>query len=158
MARLFENSPSWSHLEHLSLSVKIPHDLLLELFRSLPSSLHSLELRDMLVYDAQELLTQISKILELDHVCIKCIRHQDLEVDECCCACTDGSDVCEPYERAVKAYLLRQRDVLIRMEFLSLWETSSESEMDEDAFHGDFDSLEAEDFPRPKCDACTSEF
>ncbi|KAK3715964.1 hypothetical protein LTR37_006694 [Vermiconidia calcicola] len=111
LAPLFKGKSPWTQLEHLALNLDAPHSLLLPFFRSLSTTLVSLELRDMFVEDPDELINQIPKVLKLRHIYIECIwRGFSLRsaTEEIRCVFQQGSDVDEQYERAVKAYLLRE--------------------------------------------------
>ena len=114
LAPLFTSSPRWKQLKYLSLSIDVPHTLLLPFFRTLSPSLKSLELRDMVVEDVGELISGIPKILHLEHVYLEGM-FQRRTGDGFGCAFVDGSDVDRPYEKAIKAYLLGESGELPEM-------------------------------------------
>lgn len=112
---LFQTPPDWKRLEHLSLSADMPYTLLLSFFERYAPTLRSLELRDMVVDDAKELLARIPSVLNLEHVYIECLWHFDAsaadgpDAEPNRCFFDVGSNADEPWERAMKAYLLGQR-------------------------------------------------
>ncbi|TKA74193.1 hypothetical protein B0A55_05142 [Friedmanniomyces simplex] len=95
--------PYWPHLEHLALLTNVSYPQILDFLRRHASTLKSLELRDMIVTDVRGLLLEIPKVLDLEHVYVESIWSWTTGYDP-------NSEV--RYERAVKAYLLRQADKL----------------------------------------------
>ena len=105
--RILENSPSWPCFEHLRLSFDTSHMKLLPFFQFLSPSLRSLELTDMQVGDAGQLVARIPKILKLDSVRLSSIWHTEQGVSYQCLF-PESTDIDAPLERAVRSYLLRQ--------------------------------------------------
>ncbi|KAK5124821.1 hypothetical protein LTR85_001534 [Meristemomyces frigidus] len=124
IASIFKNDTGvvWPHLQHLALAVNMGSDEFTQFLWNHSATLRSLELRDMIVYEARELCLQIPKMLKLDHVYFGCVYHgehegewQDGEDVELQCAFGRGTDYDDPYEKAVKAYLLGQGEELPRL-------------------------------------------
>jgi hypothetical protein len=105
--KILESRPSWPCLEHLRLSFRTSHTKLLPFFEYLSPSLRSLELIDMDVGDARQLLTQMPEILKLDAVRLDSIWHTR-QTTGIQCLFPESTDVDAPVERAVRSYLLRK--------------------------------------------------
>ena len=98
-------APDWPHIHHLHLRFRATCTGLLPLFRIVSPSLRSLELTDMEVGNAHELITQIPEILDLDKVQLKSIWHVR-ETSEIQCLFIEGLDVKGHFETGVKKFLL----------------------------------------------------
>lgn len=113
--------PPWPKLQHLDLSVNLPHTLLLSFLALLSPALRTLELRDMCVYDAQALFAGLPQAVKLESIYIECLwtktnaRCVNSGVEPKKCILCEGSDVDAPYERKLKAYLLGQAEDFPRL-------------------------------------------
>ena len=102
----------WPSIEHLALATNISSHILIEFLRNHAATLKSLELRDMLVHDVDSAIEQIPSAMNLEHVYIECLwtdAGQESPMDYIC-VLSRGTDFNDPYEKAVKAYLLGQTD------------------------------------------------
>ena len=117
---VFESDRPWPHLQHLGLSINMLGSVLSPLLDNLALTLRSLELRNMLVYGVTAVIGQIPETLSLERVYLECIwderaryidRHSE-EVVEYDCVFPYGTNIDDPFERSIKAYLLRQSSEL----------------------------------------------
>jgi hypothetical protein len=93
-------------LRYLRLRFRATCTGLLSLFRTVSRSLLSLELKDMEVGNAHELIIQIPEILRLEKIQLKSIWHVR-ETSEIQCLFSEGLDVNGYFENAVRDFLLR---------------------------------------------------
>lgn len=115
---IFTAAPPWRQLEGITLSVDMPHLHILDLLRHVSTSLQSLELRAMAVGDAHELFLQIPKVVKLQRIYLQSIWAEDSDAPVGGRFMLQGGiDADEPYERAMKAYLLGQQDEFPGLEF-----------------------------------------
>jgi len=114
LAPLFDCSDDevvWPNLEHLSLSTNVRPAMFLTFLRNHAATLRSLEVRDSFLYDVQQVLEEIPRILQLKHVYIEGVWHDGsregfFDLDACTEMLSEGTDCDGPYEKAVKGYLL----------------------------------------------------
>ncbi|KAK5695507.1 hypothetical protein LTR97_009016 [Elasticomyces elasticus] len=109
----------WPHLEHMALRTNITPDPFVSFLRRHAATLRSLELRDMSVDDATDLLKEIPKVLKLDHVHIEKIYGVNTKYDASdedsypfICYLRDGTSCPDDYEKNLRAYLLGQAEKL----------------------------------------------
>lgn len=107
----------WPHLEHLALRTNIESTIFLDFLKQHAGSLRSLELRDMVVNDIEDVLECIPRIVKLQHVYAECLwgKWREPSIDSNVCLLARGTDFDDPYERSVKAYLLGERDDLVEL-------------------------------------------
>ena len=102
-----DGRPSWPFIEHLGLNMHVQHRELLSFLQFLSPSLQSLQLTDMGVEDAGELVTRIPQILKLETVQITRIWHtHSRQPPRYLCIFPEGINVESPSESAVRRYLL----------------------------------------------------
>ncbi|KAK4508381.1 hypothetical protein PRZ48_002119 [Zasmidium cellare] len=106
----------WPDIKHLALATNIPAEILVGFLRNHSKTLESLELRDMLVRNVDLALAQIPKVVELRHVYVEQLWDDNAEDTGTSvhhlCVLSRGTDFDDPYEQAVKSYLLGQKSML----------------------------------------------
>lgn len=113
LSSLFQaESNHWPSLQSLRLSVDLPHTLLLSLLGLLAATLRDLDLRDMCVYDAETLFSELPKVTAVETIYIEDLstkteaNFDDHDAPASTYIIPEGLDVDQPYEKALKAYLL----------------------------------------------------
>lgn len=101
----------WPQIQHLSLSINCSSTKLLGLLKIHADTLRSLEIRSSVFDDVPTLLEQIPQAVALEHVYLKNLWHcgpPDLphENGNDACMLSHGIDNQQPYEIAMKKYLL----------------------------------------------------
>lgn len=107
--KLIDSELQWPQLHHMRLNFRASHGRLLALFKALSSSLRSVELIDMEVGNAQELIARMPEILQLEKIQLSSIWHT-WESSGIQCLFPKGLDGPPPLEKGVRDYLLRRSD------------------------------------------------
>jgi hypothetical protein len=132
------HSTCWPALKSLSITIEnMPARHLIQAFRVIAPSLRRLVIRDSMLHDVGVLIRDIPKILQLQYVHLECLLH----ICDICqgydCLLAEGTDIDEPYVRAVKGYLLREAELPPTLKLCEIgdygaWDDSLDGEDPED--------------------------
>ncbi|KAK5124764.1 hypothetical protein LTR85_001477 [Meristemomyces frigidus] len=129
------NQVVWPHLEHLALRTNVSGEAFIAFLRNHAKTLTSLELRDMVLHpDILEVVEQIPKALNLEHVYLECVwgTRDGLDALPYDCYLARGTDFDDDYERSVKAYLLGSTEELVELSVYAGGWSAGDSDSDGD--------------------------
>lgn len=105
---LFASSDTvWPYLHRLSLATNLAAEVLLHFLRNHAATLTELDLRDMRIRGVEQAIEQMPRILKLQNVYMECLWDESPN-GEFLSVLSRSTDWDEPYEQAVKAFLLRK--------------------------------------------------
>ena len=118
LARLSRTASVRTRLEHLGLAGNIRFAQSSPFLPFVAPTLCCMELRNLFVDDLEGMITQIPETCDLERVYMENIWHiRSTRPNNYARSFVKGNNANAPYERAVKAYLLRESSILPKLQF-----------------------------------------